>query len=82
MPSDKNFIDIHQEYESFATEMCYRSVSLRTFKSYVNNVKTLQTKYQRVGILERGQGTFTTRVQQTCTTSQGTKRLLQNTCED
>jgi len=32
--------------------------------------------------LERGQGTFTTRIQQTCTTSQGTKRLLQNSCED
>jgi len=32
--------------------------------------------------LETRQGTFTTRVQQTCTTSQGKKRLLQNSCED
>ena len=31
---DKSSIDIHQEYKSFATEMCYRSVSLRTFKKF------------------------------------------------
>ena len=33
--SDKCSIDIHQEYESLATEMHYRSVSLSTFKSHV-----------------------------------------------
>jgi hypothetical protein len=32
--------------------------------------------------LERGKGTFTTRVQQTCTTSQGTKRSPHNSCDD
>jgi hypothetical protein len=31
-------IDIHQEYKSFATEMHYRSVSFRTFKSHIQIV--------------------------------------------
>ena len=32
LPSDKSSIDIHQEYESLASEIHYRSVSLRTFQ--------------------------------------------------
>jgi hypothetical protein len=35
LPSDKSSIGMHQEYESLATEMHYRSVSLRSFKSHV-----------------------------------------------
>ena len=32
LPSDKTSVDIHQEYETVAKEMQYRSVSLRTFQ--------------------------------------------------
>ena len=38
LPSDKSSIDIHHEYESLASEIHYRSVSLRTFKRQLHEL--------------------------------------------
>jgi len=82
LPSDKRSIDIHQEYESLASEIHYRSVSLRTFlRQWHELCPNIVITKPCTDLCQHCQDFadkiyFTVRVRQTRATCQGTKRSL------